>query len=281
MTTDGAIGIQYGVILPGGSADEQLEAAVLAEQSGWDGVFVWEAGYGVDPWGLLSAIAVRTERIRLGTMLTPLPWRRPWKVASQVATLDQLSGGRAILTVGLGAQGDGLPDTGEVTGARERAALLDEGIDLIRGLWRGDSRYEGQHFRYRCEPGDLVQAVRPVQENIPIWVAAAWPRPKSMRRVLRCDGVVPEYHPAGKVGAPEDVRDLRAWLAENGARPGLDIVTEGETPVDDAKTAAAVVAPWAEAGCTWWLESRWGSLQTLAERLEQTRERIAIGPPRA
>ena len=73
------------------------------EDFGWDGVFVWEAGYGVDAWSLLAAMAVRTGRVMLGTLLTPLPWRRPWKVASQVATLDQLSGGRAILTVGLGA----------------------------------------------------------------------------------------------------------------------------------------------------------------------------------
>ena len=87
--------MRYGVVLPGGTAPEQLDQAVLAEQAGWDAVFTWEAAYGVDAWSLLAAIAVRTGRIRLGTMLTPLPWRRPWKVASQVATLDQLSGGRA------------------------------------------------------------------------------------------------------------------------------------------------------------------------------------------
>src|SRR5580698_9864972 len=94
---------RFGVVLPGGTAAEQLAQAVLAEASGWDGVFVWEAAYGVDAWSLLAAIAARTSRIRLGTMLTPLPWRRPWKVASQAITLDQLSSGRAILAVGLGA----------------------------------------------------------------------------------------------------------------------------------------------------------------------------------
>src|SRR3982751_4603222 len=104
--------MKYGFILPGGTAREQLEQAVLAEQAGWDGVFVWEAAYGVDPWGLLCAVAAKTERIRLGTMLTPLPWRRPWKVASQVVTLDQLSGGRATLAVGVGATETDLPRTG-------------------------------------------------------------------------------------------------------------------------------------------------------------------------
>ena len=95
--------MQYGFVLPGGSATEQLEQAIVAEQAGWDGIFVWEAAYGVDPWTLLAAIAQRTSRVRLGTMLTPLPWRRPWKLASQVVTLDQLSAGRAILAVGVGA----------------------------------------------------------------------------------------------------------------------------------------------------------------------------------
>src|SRR5215475_6084578 len=128
-------GMRAGVVLPGGTANQQLEQAVAAEQAGWDGVFVWEAAYGVDAWSLLAAMAARTERVRLGTMLTPLPWRRPWKVASQVATVDQLSGGRAILGVGVGALGTDLPDTGEVTGLRERAEMMGEGIDLIRGLW--------------------------------------------------------------------------------------------------------------------------------------------------
>src|ERR1700757_645334 len=133
-----------GFVLPGGSASEQLEQAVLAEQSGWDGVFVWEAAYGVDAWTLLGAMAARTERVMLGPLLTPLPWRRPWKVASQVATLDQLSNGRAILCVGLGATETDLPDTGEETALQVRAEMLDEGIDLIRSLWEGQNRFEGR-----------------------------------------------------------------------------------------------------------------------------------------
>ena len=136
--------MRYAVVLPGGTATQQLADAILAEQAGWDGVFVWEAAYGVDAWSLLAAMAARTERIRLGTMLTPLPWRRPWKVASQVATVDQLSGGRAILGVGVGALGTDLPDTSEATGLAERAAMLDEGIDLIRGLWDGAAGLRGR-----------------------------------------------------------------------------------------------------------------------------------------
>src|SRR5258708_25507718 len=103
--------MRYGAVLPGGTATEQLDQAVLAEQAGWDGLFVWEAAYGVDAWSLLAAIAARTTRIRLGSMLTPLPWRRPWKVASQVATLDQMSDSRAILAVRLRALDAYPPDT--------------------------------------------------------------------------------------------------------------------------------------------------------------------------
>ncbi len=67
----------FGVIIPGGTATQQFELAVLAEEHGWDGVIVWEAAYGVEPWALPSAVAVRTSHVRLGTMLTPLPWRCP------------------------------------------------------------------------------------------------------------------------------------------------------------------------------------------------------------
>jgi alkanesulfonate monooxygenase SsuD/methylene tetrahydromethanopterin reductase-like flavin-dependent oxidoreductase (luciferase family) len=268
-------------VLPGGTAAEQLAQAIQAEQAGWDGVFVPEVAYGVDAWTLLAAIAARTHRIRLGSMLTPLPWRRPWKVASQVATLDQVSGGRAILAVGLGAVDTGLPDTGEETGVPERAARLDEAIDLIRILWDGGTSYQGEHYRYDCDGDGLTRAARPVQDRIPIWVVGLWPRPKSMRRVLRCDGVIPQYDLGGRAAAPDDVRELRAWLAERGARPDLDVVAEGETPAGDPAAAAGLVAPWAAAGCTWWLETRWQVSASSPEGAHTIRDRLAAGPPAA
>jgi alkanesulfonate monooxygenase SsuD/methylene tetrahydromethanopterin reductase-like flavin-dependent oxidoreductase (luciferase family) len=269
--------MRSGFVLPGGTANEQAELAVAAEQAGWDGVFLWETGYGVDPWGVLCAVAGRTSRIRLGTMLTPLPFRRPWKLASQVATLDQLSGGRAILAVGLGALDEGMPSMGEATGLRDRAERLDEGIELVRGLWSGASEYQGKHYVYREGTVDLASAARPVQERIPIWVVGAWPRPKSMLRALRCDGVVPQY-PRDRDRTPDDARELRAWLTERGAGPGFDVIAEGETPAGDPAGAAAVTGPWAEAGCTWWLEERWQTVSSRPPRLDEARERIAAGP---
>jgi alkanesulfonate monooxygenase SsuD/methylene tetrahydromethanopterin reductase-like flavin-dependent oxidoreductase (luciferase family) len=272
--------MRYGMVLPGGTATEQLDQAVLAEQAGWDGVFVWEAAYGVDAWSLLAAMAVRTAGVRLGTMLTPLPWRRPWKVASQVATLDQLSGGRAILAVGVGAVDAYLPDTAEVTDLRGRAERLDEGIDLIRALWDGGTSYHGQHYHYDAGRLDLTAVARPVQERIPLWVVGVWPRPKSLRRALRCDGIIPQYSLDGRDAGPDDVRALAGWLADHGARPGFDIVADGETPAGDQAAAAARVGPWVDAGCTWWLETRWETPDDPADRESQIRERLAAGPPR-
>jgi alkanesulfonate monooxygenase SsuD/methylene tetrahydromethanopterin reductase-like flavin-dependent oxidoreductase (luciferase family) len=274
--------MQYAFVLPGGSAVEQLEQAVLAEQAGWDGIFVWEAAYGVDAWSLLAAIAARTSSIRVGTLLTPLPWRRPWKVASQVATVDQLSGGRAVLAVGIGAMGTDLPDTGETTDVRERAAMLDEAIDLIRGLWRGETSYQGRHYRYEggSRP-DLLAAVGPVRETLPIWVVGVWPRPKSMRRAARCDGVIPQYQlPDGVEPGPTDARSVRQWLDEHGGAR-VDLIAEGETPADDRAGAARSVAAWAEAGATWWIENRWALPDCGPESLRVVRERLGAGPPRA
>ena len=262
--------LRSGVVLPGGTATEQFELALLAERSGWDGVFVWETGYGVEPWTLLGAIAAVTRRVRLGTVLTPLPWRRPWKLASQVATLDQLSGGRSILTAGLGAPVDGLPDTGEVLDRRLRAERLDEGLDLLRLLWSGGQSFHGAHYDYECAREDLARMARPVQQRIPVWVVGAWPRPKSMRRALRCDGVLPQFD-LGRAQTPADLVGVRDWLAGRGS--GIDVVVQGETRPDES------VAGWVAAGCTWWLETRWEMPHDSAERLSQIRERIGGGPP--
>lgn len=276
--------MRYGFVLPGGPAAEQVEQAVLAERAGWDGVFVWEAAYGVDAWTLLGAMAMRTARVRLGTMLTPLPWRRPWKVASQALTLDQLSGGRAVLAVGLGYPASNRAAAAEPADRRTRAARLDEGIAIVSGLWAGHVRFAGRHHDVALGAAEHLQHIAPPirRPRIPIWVVGAWPRPKSMRRALRCDGLLPvcmdERGP--RPTAPDDIRAMRAWLDEQGGtRPGFDIVMEGETPADDPAKAAAIVAPWAAAGCTWWLDARWALPHHAPERMRQVRERLAAGPP--
>jgi alkanesulfonate monooxygenase SsuD/methylene tetrahydromethanopterin reductase-like flavin-dependent oxidoreductase (luciferase family) len=279
--------MNYGFVLPGGTATQQLEHAVLAEAAGWDGVFVWEAAYGVDAWTLLAAMAQRTTTLRLGTMLTPLPWRRPWKVASQAVTLDQVSNGRAILAVGLGAVDFGLGDTGEEKDRVRRAEMLDEGIDLIAAFWDGRLSFQGRHYTADLTMRDDLTDVSPSvqQPRVPIWVVGAWPRPKSMRRVLRCDGLLPVCMDAPgtfRATTPDDIIAMRAWLDRNGGvRPGFDIIMEGDTPADDPAKAREIVAPWEAAGCTWWLDARWEMPHHAPERLQQVRDRLAAGPPRA
>jgi alkanesulfonate monooxygenase SsuD/methylene tetrahydromethanopterin reductase-like flavin-dependent oxidoreductase (luciferase family) len=259
--------MSYGVVLPGGRAADQVAQARLAEEAGWDGVFVPELAYGVDAWTLLAGMAAATSRVRLGTVITPLPWRRPWKLAGQVATLDQLSGGRAVLGVGVGAVDPVLPDAGEPTDLRTRADMMDEGIDLVRTLWSGGGSYQGRHYRFSATPDE---AALPVGASVPIWVVGVWPRPKSLRRVLRCDGVIAQFTDDR---SPADVRGLRSWLTDHGGSASLDVVVDGETPADDPAAAADEAATWAEAGATWWLETRWLEPDTITDR-------VAAGPPR-
>ena len=275
--------MKYGFVLPCGDARTAADFAYDAEQAGWDGFFVWEPVWGIDAWVALTAAAMRTERIRLGTDLTPLSRMRPWKLASETATLDNLSNGRVILAVGLGAVDTGFAEFGEATDRKTRAELLDEGLDILNGLWRGQPfSYEGQH--YQIKPTEFMPPPPPVQRpRIPIWTVGAWPRPKSMRRVLRCDGILPcvmgEDREWGDV-TPDVIREIRAFVESNRAEPGpFDIVMEGETPGDSADQAAAIVGAWADAGATWWLETRW-EVPRDAEGLKLARERVLQGPPR-
>ena len=142
--------MKYGFVLPTGDARTAANYAHDAEQAGWDGFFVWEPVWGIDAWVSLTAAAMQTERIRLGTMLTPLSRMRPWELASKAATLDNLSNGRVILSVGLGALDTGFEEFGEVTDRKMRAELVDEGLDILTGLWRGQPfNYDGKHYKIK------------------------------------------------------------------------------------------------------------------------------------
>jgi len=274
--------MKYGFVLPAGDARTAADFAYEAEQAGWDGFFVYEAAWAVDAWVSLPAAAMRTARIRLGTDITPLSRMRPWKLASETATLDNLSNGRVILAVGLGAIETGFAEFGEETDRKTRAELLDEGLDIVTGLWRGQPfSYEGKHYTIKPVtfpgPPPLVQ-----QPRIPIWVVGAWPRPKSMQRVLRYDGILPCVIEDGhwRDLTPGDIRAIGDFVAARRTESmPFDIVMEGETPGDDPARAAEVVGRWADAGATWWLETRW-SVPRDAEGLKRVRERILQGPPR-
>src|SRR5437763_10779934 len=182
--------MQYGITLPTSlDARTLAELAHEAEEVGWDGFFYWDVIFGNDPWVALTAVAMRTERIRMGTMLTPISRRRPWKLAGETVTLDHLANGRLILPVGLGAPETGFDKVGEETDRKVRAKMLDEGLDVLTGLWSGQPfSYSGEHYHIQ----DVTFSPTPLQSpRIPIWVVGAWPRMKPMRRVLRYDGVLP------------------------------------------------------------------------------------------
>lgn len=270
--------MKFGFVFPLGDARTAATFAEAAESAGWDGFFVPDTVWGYDPWVTLTAVAMRTERIRLGPMITPLSRRRPWKVASETATLDNLSGGRLILSVGLGAPDTGFANFGEITDRQTRAELLDESLAIVAGLWQGQPfNFQGKH--YQVQQTDFFPPPPPAQQpRIPVWVVGAWPKPKSMARALQWDGVLPAKINPDRTFAlltPDDVRQMAAYIAAH--RPTaapFDIVLEGETPGEDAAAAANTVAPLQKTGVTWWLESRWQ-----AATLDEVLTRIQQGPP--
>lgn len=255
--------MRYGMTLPpfGAFADPYylMELAQAAEEAGWDGFFLWdtvihdEQGYPIaEPWTALAAIAAVTTRLRLGVMITPLARRRPWQVARQVLTLDHLSKGRVIFGAGLGGALHDFDWFGEETGAKVRAAMLDEGLQLVRGLWSGrQTSFAGEH--YRVAPVQFLPP--PIQPQIPIWIGGMWPNPAPMRRAARYDGVF-----ALKDGfplTPEELAAVKAFIEPLRPDPSapFDYVAAGITPGDDPAAGAAQVAPYIAAGATWWLET--------------------------
>lgn len=282
----------YGFVIPGGEIVTLVELAREAEEAGWDGVFIPDCIYidseldpmmpAFDPWVMLGAMATRTQHIKLGTMITPLSRRRPWKVARETMTIDQLSHGRLILPVGLGALDDaGFGKVGEATERKTRAQLLDESLEIITGLWSGKPfHYDGRHYHLQ-EMVFLPPAVQ--TPRIPIWVVGAWPREKSMQRVVQYDGLLPnKLNDDGTMGeiTPQDIRAMKAYITERRTlKTPFDIIWEGQTPGADRAQGAAQVAPWIEAGITWWMESMWPS-PDFHPTLDDVRARIQQGPPR-
>jgi alkanesulfonate monooxygenase SsuD/methylene tetrahydromethanopterin reductase-like flavin-dependent oxidoreductase (luciferase family) len=267
--------VKSGIVLSAGGPREVAELAAAAEAAGWDGVFTWD-GIAIgemetfDPWVVLGAMAMRTERVRIGAIVTPPARRRPWKLARETMTVDHLSGGRLVLAVGLGALDDGaFGNVGEPTEARIRAERLDESLAILEGLWSGEPfGFEGEHYRFEPMTFRPPSMQRP---RIPIWVVGAWPNERSTRRALRFDGILPQTSDRAAVA------DLAAFMARE-RQPGpdanaFDIVVEGTTP--DPARAGEILEPLRAAGATWWLESDW-----TGATVESLRARIAAGPPR-
>ena len=280
--------MRYGLELApwGELADPRALAALAreAEAAGWDGFFVWDAMLHdpdnlpkADPWVALAAVAISTERLRLGPMVSAPPRRRPWKLAREAVTLHRLSNGRLILGVGLGDPSDEeFAWFGEVgRDHKTRARMLDEALAIIAGLWSGQPfAFDGEFYTLH----EMTFLPTPVQSpRIPIWVGGWWPNKPPMRRAARWDGV----HP-GRLDAPltpEDVRDLVAYIKEHRTSDApFDVAVGGVTPGDRTGAAAEMPRRFAEAGATWWLELGGGAGDAFPT--ERVRERVRQGPPR-
>jgi alkanesulfonate monooxygenase SsuD/methylene tetrahydromethanopterin reductase-like flavin-dependent oxidoreductase (luciferase family) len=227
------------------------EYAAWAEEKGFDGFFVWDhIRYSAptrtlsDPWVVLSAVAMATDQVRIGPMVTPVSRRRPQKLARETVTLDRLSRGRLTLGVGLGSDHHGeFTDFDEVSAPRDRARLLDEGLDRLAAYWDGE-----------FEPPPVQQP------RIPVWVASRWPARKPLQRAARWDGLFPIEMPG-----PDELAELVAEVhALRGDGP-FDIVVMNPPGTD--------TGPWEEAGATWCLTSFGQS-----PREAEVRDAIEAGP---
>ena len=280
--------LQRGLAVPCFAEDpmELAELGVEAERAGFDGFFLWDhivfsnTGEGppiVDPWLVLAVVAARTTRIRLGTMITPVPRRRPWQLAKETTTLDRLSNGRLILGVGIGSPAYG--DFGifhEPADERVRAELLDEGLDILAGLWSGERfSYQGRHFT--LDPVRFTPT--PVQRpRIPVWVGGVLPAARPIARAARWDGMVPIRFAERALVRPSaaDMADVGAKIAAARAAAGspaeFDLVVWAEVAELPAQVPE-IARPYQDSGVTWWIETakpepRWW---------EGVQERVASG----
>jgi probable F420-dependent oxidoreductase len=224
-----------------------VRVAETAEATGWDGVFIWDhlafvwGAPAADPWITLAAIAGATSRVRVGTAVTPVARRRPQVLAQEVATLDVLSAGRVVFGAGLGGSPDEFGKFGEPTDARVRAAMLDEGLDLLRRLWAGgEVTHHGEHFTV----DGVTLAPTPVQPRVPIWIGGN--RPASLRRAARWDGwLADSADPTGMTLSPDDVARS---IERIGRGDEFDVAVLGQSDRGDP-------AAYERVGATWWLEN--------------------------
>jgi alkanesulfonate monooxygenase SsuD/methylene tetrahydromethanopterin reductase-like flavin-dependent oxidoreductase (luciferase family) len=288
----------FGISLPpfGEYADPHKLADIAreAEEAGWDGFFLWDHILFdpsfhpiVDPWIALAAIALNTKRIRLGVLVTGISRRRPWKLARETVSLDHLSNGRMVVGVGLGEPPDwDFSNFGEVADAKLRGQMVDEGLDILNGLWSGEPfRYDGTHYQIKEA---IAFRPRPVQTpRIPVWVGGTWDKARPQQRAARWDGYFPLKWQ--DMLTPEEWRGIMAQV--NSLRTNdapFDWLHTGRTPSDNPTQAAAIVQPLIEVGVTWWIEDiepwRYGlgwTDQLTPDVFRAMDERIRQGPPRS
>ena len=259
------------------------DLAATAEQAGWAGLFLWDhllavPGLAVaDAWTTLAAIAMATRQIRIGALVTPLSRRRPWTLARQISSIDQLAGGRLVAGIGLGEDGwKEFSSFGEAVEPRERGLLLDESLEILQGLLSGQPvRHRGA--RYTVDTGPFLP--RPVQDPVPIWAACSWPNRKPLARAARLQGCFPIFAGSGQRPAPpaaEDLIALRGELRRLGAPDDHDLVIRCALHRLDPASRSAAVTTFTDCGVTWLLEGF--SPRQAAAQVEAV---VRSGPPPA
>jgi alkanesulfonate monooxygenase SsuD/methylene tetrahydromethanopterin reductase-like flavin-dependent oxidoreductase (luciferase family) len=253
-----------------------MRLAQQAEAAGWEALFVWDHlayVWGVpagDPWVILSAVAASTRRLLIGTAVTPLPRRRLQVLAQTLVTLDQLCEGRLILGVGLGGVPEEYGSFGEPADAGVRASMLDEGLPLLDWLLRGETvTHAGEHYTLQ---GVTLQPQPQQQPRPPIWVGGE--SGPALRRAARYDGWVfgADDESAANVKSPQQVEQLVSRLRRRRSETGpFAVAMTAVSAPDDGD----LVARYAAAGVTWWLESIHG----LRGSPEEMEARVAAGPP--
>jgi alkanesulfonate monooxygenase SsuD/methylene tetrahydromethanopterin reductase-like flavin-dependent oxidoreductase (luciferase family) len=261
-----------------------VELAVAAEEHGWDGFFVWDHQLWRDPrWNVadpvvtIAAVAARTARVRIGILVNVLARRRVGKVARESVTLDALSGGRLVVGAGLGAVAAEFTAFGESGDQRERAARVDESLAALDALWTGEPvTVRGEYLTV----DDVTMRPRPVQRpRIPIWCGGRWPNQAPFRRAARWDGVMPTHvrYGLGETMPPRELRAVVQYTRQHRSTDGpFDVALEGRTDGAAADRGGAQIAPYVDAGLTWWIEALGWWRGTPQEAMNRVRQ----GPPR-
>jgi len=210
-----------------------------------------------------------------------------------VATVDRLSGGRVIMSVGLGAVHPGWTAFEPDEGRRVRAEKLDECLAIFDGLMRGQPfSYQGRH--YSAEPTDHLVPDPPAQRpRPPVWVVGARVTGQSghngqasLRRAARWDGLLPAVIEDGSmrdIRGPAELADLIGEMRGMRAVEGLpaepfDVVIEADSTGEFVRLDPPDPAAWEAAGATWWVES-WWSVEPGGAGIAEVRRRIEAGPP--
>jgi hypothetical protein len=261
-----------------------VDFAMEAEKAGWDGIFLCDHLYYSreelnsisETWVQLSAIAAKTQKIKIGTYVSPLPRYLPWQLAKMTATLDILSKGRLILGVGLGGPAVEYEAFGGEYDTRILAEKMEESLVIIQGLWLGEPfSYSGKHYKI----DNVCLLPKPLQTpRIPIIIGGEWPNKKPFIRAAKYDGAAPIHQKFPQELSVDDFKEIKSFIEQN---------RTSDEPFEILKTGTGYFAPdqrikminsYLDAGITWWLEH----VNTLMQpSVEEMRKIVQQGPPKA